>query len=504
MDIVSLGFVLLLILLSGGIAYGADWLGRKLGKKRLTMAGMRPRHTAAVLTVASGMGITILTIGILVATSEPVRVWLVQGRLVQQKLQDAEAQLGEARTQLGLASRERARIRAKLEAEGKKLQVEQMRVADATRQAKALREQAGRLRLQVAGFKARLQAEGVKLRALQTQYAALFAQRKSLETNIATFTVRLKELSEQNLQLDGELRRNEAQLKESEAQIKLKSAEIDSLKADKEQLLASTEAQIAAIGAEKVKAQSELLEAQTKVSEAEAQVGVLRQMSLNLNERLYRSRYSRLIVDAGDELGRVAVKSGSTQAEVRAYALALLGAASSRAQIRGATAEPGTTEAAKLAALIARDGTTLSAEAQIDALVRAVANRREEQVLLARAAVNVFQGEFVPLGIQARANPMVYRPGELIAETKVDGRLDEKGIAAQIVAFVQSDLSRKAVRDGMIPAYGQESPLGEIPSDQLLAIVRAIRDYGKEIRLQFLASFATRAADNIKMELRLR
>ena len=67
MDILSVLFLAVVIILGGVIALIADRLGRTLGKKRLTYLKMRPRRTAEVITVAAGMLITLLTMVTLLA-----------------------------------------------------------------------------------------------------------------------------------------------------------------------------------------------------------------------------------------------------------------------------------------------------------------------------------------------------------------------------------------------------------------------------------------------------
>jgi len=53
--------VLLLLVVAGTIAYTGDLIGRRLGKRRLTIFGLRPRHTAVLLTIISGGLIALLT-----------------------------------------------------------------------------------------------------------------------------------------------------------------------------------------------------------------------------------------------------------------------------------------------------------------------------------------------------------------------------------------------------------------------------------------------------------
>src|SRR5205823_2006214 len=55
--------ILLLLVLCGFIAYIGDLLGRRLGKKRLSIFGLRPKHTAILLTIVTGVLIATVTFG---------------------------------------------------------------------------------------------------------------------------------------------------------------------------------------------------------------------------------------------------------------------------------------------------------------------------------------------------------------------------------------------------------------------------------------------------------
>ena len=65
-----------LIIISGLIAFIGDWVGLKIGKKRVTIFGLRPHHTAIVITVISGILIAIITVTILTISSNDVRTAL--------------------------------------------------------------------------------------------------------------------------------------------------------------------------------------------------------------------------------------------------------------------------------------------------------------------------------------------------------------------------------------------------------------------------------------------
>ena len=55
------------------IAYWSDNLGKKLGKKRISLCGLRPRQTATILSMASSWLIMVLTLIVLVTVSSDLR-----------------------------------------------------------------------------------------------------------------------------------------------------------------------------------------------------------------------------------------------------------------------------------------------------------------------------------------------------------------------------------------------------------------------------------------------
>lgn len=71
---ISIFFVL--IIMGGLIAFLGDKIGSKVGKKRMTLFGLRPKYTSIIVTIISGVLISFLTIVVLAVASENVRVAL--------------------------------------------------------------------------------------------------------------------------------------------------------------------------------------------------------------------------------------------------------------------------------------------------------------------------------------------------------------------------------------------------------------------------------------------
>ena len=82
----SLVLVFTVIIISGLIAFVGDWIGLKIGKKRVTIFGLRPHHTAIVITIISGILIAIITVTILAISSNDVRTALFGMEELKEKL----------------------------------------------------------------------------------------------------------------------------------------------------------------------------------------------------------------------------------------------------------------------------------------------------------------------------------------------------------------------------------------------------------------------------------
>ena len=72
----GIALIAILAITGGIIAYIGDKLGTKVGKKKLTMFGLRPKHTSIVVTIITGILITVSTMGILTLVSRDVRTAL--------------------------------------------------------------------------------------------------------------------------------------------------------------------------------------------------------------------------------------------------------------------------------------------------------------------------------------------------------------------------------------------------------------------------------------------
>ena len=133
------GIVLIaaLVVTGGAIAVIGDRVGSKVGKKKLSLFGLRPRHTSVIVTIVTGVAITTLTFAVLAAASENVRVALFGMEKLNEEMRETQEKLDEAGRQLAAADKKQQEAGAALkksQSEVDELQKEQAALEERTRE----------------------------------------------------------------------------------------------------------------------------------------------------------------------------------------------------------------------------------------------------------------------------------------------------------------------------------------------------------------------------------
>ena len=61
---IGIAMFFVLMLMGGLIAFLGDKIGSKVGKKRMTLFGLRPKYTSIIVTIISGVLISFLTVAV--------------------------------------------------------------------------------------------------------------------------------------------------------------------------------------------------------------------------------------------------------------------------------------------------------------------------------------------------------------------------------------------------------------------------------------------------------
>ena len=100
--------ILLLLVIGGAIAYIGNNVGKYIGKRRLSVFNLRPRHTAMTITVLSGILIAFLTLAVLLAVSQDARTAFLGLDKLKSQISEKSQELSAANEALRLLNDELA------------------------------------------------------------------------------------------------------------------------------------------------------------------------------------------------------------------------------------------------------------------------------------------------------------------------------------------------------------------------------------------------------------
>ncbi len=473
-----------------------DVLGRRLGKKRLRIGRLRPKHTAMLMTFIAGMVVTVVTVVSLSLVSEQVRTWLLESERLQERLVEKQTQVDEGEKEI-------SRVNNQLSNERKKLADEEVKVKEATENSAKQLAQAETLNAKVGQISAQLLASSRQLKSLQGQNAGLMKENQTLFATNKEFSKQQKELMNQGRELQANVDRLEQEINSMTSEITALKEDAQRAIAEKDIATKSFETERTRINEEMSKAQIELGEAERNLATARNDLARIRSAASLLIQDNDRARIEPLIYNIGDELARLAVRSKLSENEAQSYLVTALETASKDAIQRGAERAPETRSSVAFANFTV-DGRQITPDMQFAQAVGAIAANENDQVIVVRALTNAFSSEWVRVQADVYPNPVVYREGDLVIETRIDGTRGVQGVTQQIVEFIARQLRERAVRDGMVPAMGRQPELGEISQEELQLVVGEVVQANRTVSLRIHARKEARASDPLSLDLRPR
>lgn len=188
--------VIVLVVMGGAIAFIGDKLGTKVGKKKLSIFGLRPRHTSIIVTIITGIIITALTLGIVTLSSQNVRVALFGMEKLKQQIHETESNLTQITEQLSMVNAEREKNIAELV----KVQEQLAKAQEDSKQALEDLENSKQQVAELEATKIELEQEKNQLEqekiALDQRIASLNEEQVALEADIDKLQVLTQRLNQ--------------------------------------------------------------------------------------------------------------------------------------------------------------------------------------------------------------------------------------------------------------------------------------------------------------------
>ncbi|MBL8087293.1 MAG: DUF3084 domain-containing protein [Chthonomonas sp.] len=502
MNIVSAGLILVFCFVGAVVALLADNMGRAIGKKRLSIFRMRPKHTATVFITLAGFLIPLITTAMLAFSSQDLRTILREGSQliserdrVQAGLVTAKSDLSAAKSDLTKLQRTADQIEAQRIAAEKQLKTARTDLGQRQARIKELQTQGGALRARLGSLQSTVNRVQSTLASLRTQSGRLqqengvFASNlRVLKRDIVSYNTQLSKVNAEVDSLTREARRLDTEKTQAREDLRLAQAEFDR--------------QFELTGKQLAEKESLIRDAEARLTDIEVQARALEEKARQLRENAGVARVGGLIYSMNDEVVRRELPAAMTYPEADAAIAEALRSAAKSARERGA-ADSILYKAADFHT-IGEGERLVTPERQRTFLREEMVRQSEPMVLILSAVWNSFKGESVPLRYSLRANRVIYQPGAIIAETRIEGDRSEREVLDTMTQWLATQLPFVLDRDGVIPVAGRGDPFGQVSQARVLELAQEIRAQNRRIRLQVLASGAIRSAGPVRFELRLR
>ena len=422
----GIALIFALVAVSGLVAYVGDILGRRLGRKRLSLFGMRPRHTAIAVSVLAGMVITILTLGAAMLISEDVKDGLIR--------------VSEMRRQQGELSRELKLL------QGKTAQLEEAQ-EEADRKLSLRKSELDSTKGQLEQAHAELDAARSEIEAEQRKLANAQAAVRKREEVLA----RMAEVNNRLAKVQGELRQDIADL-----------------------------------------------QAWTAMT----------------TEGLRWQRQTPTLFGWQQPLSADLVRGGRPASEIRKELDAFVARLDEMARTAGARPRAEGEKAVLVGGpLVDEDKESLTwvgPDEVLDAVAEQIHGWDEDVIVRAYSIVNTYLGEPVPIDFKLFHNKLVFRRGEVLAETILDGRLSEPALMTSLVRLLREEVGAKARSHNIMPRAGASGELfgstreavGQMSYDELFAVMARMREIAGPVRVAAVASDDTWTIGPLEVDLR--
>lgn len=187
----GLALIAIIAIMGGAIAYIGDKLGTKVGKKKLSIFGLRPKHTSIIVTIVTGILISATTLGVMTAVSWDVRTALFG-------MEELKAELLELNTEVTSKTTE-------LEASRAALDTKNAEYAAVSAKVKETAERLAQIMAELTEVTAERDRTMTALTTLQSDYALAQRDLASYQANIKSLQTTKEQLDKRIAGLNGQI-----------------------------------------------------------------------------------------------------------------------------------------------------------------------------------------------------------------------------------------------------------------------------------------------------------
>ena len=448
------GFILLFTVacLGGVIATVGDRIGMKVGKSRLSLFNLRPRQTATVVSVATGMVASFSTLLLMIALDSQLRKGLFDLDEIQEDLALAQSDLEETRA-------ERDEVEQTLE-ESTALQKEaQSRLLEINES------------LQTAI--AREEDTLDRLLATESQLGSVSEQAVALRDEINSLRTERQALVEEQAQVLAQIAQRDNEIAQRNRQLTERSEE-----------LAETNAEIGERDRQIAQRDQEIAEREARLEELQTQQAFLSEEIRNLETEFQGLRQGNVAIGRNQTLALTITRTDSEEAARRAVDDALSTANTLAAQ----TILPG---------IESIESAAIRVDPEVVAQVVGAITDEQNYVIRVSSAANYIVGEpcvnaaltqggepCLAVNLDYAINEVRYQPGDVLASARINRNISNEALIERFT-LLRATAEFQARRNGII-RY-QPIIAGGL-SDPILDFLSQVQNFNEPLEIQAIAS----------------
>ncbi len=491
--------ITVILILGGVIATVGDRIGTRVGKKRLSLFNLRPKKTAVVVTILTGILISASTLAILFLADEGLRKGVFELEDIQKDLRRKREQLEGTANNLEITKRELAEARNQQAQAQRSLQATNRSLQAANAKQRLTQALLNKTIKQQARTQALLQSTQQKLNQVATRYKTAIDELQSIIDQRDSKIKEIEQLRAESLQLKEDRRRLIADAKKALAQAETAINKRDRELANRQEAIEKRDEKIVQLdkqiqernseitSREKMIAQRQKVinEKQTRLLELERQQASLERQLAKLGQSNRDLRLGKLALIRGQVIAEAVVRVEKPEAGKQAV-IKLLQEANSSALRR--LSEPGSN--------LSKDGKTsilFATAKQIQQLSKQIDDGREYVVRIFSAGNYVRGEKRIEFFADAAPNQVVFQRGEVLATTTADPQNMTPEQVSQRLELLISASQFRARNAGILESIQIDGTI--------IRFVTLLRQYNQSLDIKAVAAEDTYRAGPLKVKI---
>ena len=402
--------IILLIILSGLIAYLGDQIGMKVGKKRISIFGLRPKYSSIIITVITGILIAGLSIAILLTVYGSLREAIFNINKVVVRLENLDEELSQKDKEL-------------------------------------------------KNMKKEINTKSDELEKLQSQKTNLESKLTELQKELDLVENELKTTKSELTNTKKELKNTDEELRNTKKELKSAEKNIVSLRENRDKL----NKRISELNKQKTKLESKVTSLNEKMSKLTEDYEIASKLANRLGEDMYYYMREDMVYQKGDTIYAKVIEGGQSEDKTINELNQFLTEANKAAKNRPIKVDKDTGMALELQ----------TEDILYTARVLYNMERGQQAIVSLVSSVNVPKNEWLKANFVLEKNFKVFAKDDFIASKVVDANDQTEKIDSELRSLL-AEVNKKAIENGLITdSEGQVGSIDFINFYQLVENVKS-------------------------------